>query len=47
MPVKWNHFAPLSIFAQSKSPRFASAIDEPARSYTTLDARCDAPFSAK
>ena len=32
MPVKWNHFAPLKIFAQSKSLREAVAIEEPARS---------------
>ena len=27
MPVKWNHFAPLKMRAQSKSPRFAKAIE--------------------
>ena len=47
MPVMWNHSTPSSALSQSMSPGFASAMEECARSYTTLLGRWFAPDSRK
>ena len=45
IPVKWNQSLPSKTRRQSTSPGSISAIEDAARSYTTLDARMAAPFS--
>ena len=47
MPVQWNQSAPFNTSRQFTIPGLMSAIDEFARSYTTLLARATAPVSRK